>query len=131
MPTSAIYDDLSHITLEEFSDIVVTTEIQRLPTGDPRKLRLHIIDKSYVDIFISVKGRYSYHWSRTLLGGGTAIYRHDNAPHKAWRGIATFPKHFHNGSESNVTDSHISDEPLTAVREFCTFIRQMLLKEPA
>ena len=47
MPISAIYDELSRITLEEFSDIVVMAEIQRLPTGDPRKLRLYIGDRSY------------------------------------------------------------------------------------
>lgn len=126
MPISETYDGLSRIVLEEFSDIVVQTEIQRLPTGDPRKLRLHIIDSSYIDIFVSARGRYSYHWRRTLPEGGAAIYRHDNAPHKAWRNIATFPKHFHDGSESHVTESHISSQPTAAVREFCIFVRQIL-----
>lgn len=45
MAISATYEALSHIALTEFGDIVVKAEIQRLPTGDPRKVRLHLIDK--------------------------------------------------------------------------------------
>jgi hypothetical protein len=40
--------------------------------------------------------------------------------------MKSFPKHFHNGSEENITESNIPDEPMEAVRLFLTFIRQML-----
>lgn len=128
MTISRIYEKLQHIALEEFNEIVVQTEIQRLPTGDPRKLRLFLLDDSFIDIFISVTGRYSYHWSRINAENG-AIYRHDNAPHKVWRSVATYPKHFHNGSEKNVIESAINDQPTDAVREFCRFVSQKLQEE--
>lgn len=82
MAISAIYESLRQIAVTEFGDIVVTAEIQRLPTGDPRKLRLGVVDKSFIDIFISITGRYSYHWDRTMTSNAD-LYRHDNAPHKA------------------------------------------------
>lgn len=128
MPISGIYEELREIALHEFAEIVVHAEIQRLPTGDPRKLRLSIVDNSFVDIFVSITGRYSYHWGRASTAG-SAIYRHDNAPHKAWRYIATFPKHFHNGSEENVTESTISSRPAEAIRSFCRFVLKKLQSE--
>ncbi len=119
------YRALKRIALSEFGDIVVSAEVVALPTGDPLKLRLEIVDGSLVDIFISSTGRYSYHWERRLIGGG--IYRHDNAPHERWRNISTFPKHFHNGGEYNVVESHINDNPEQAIREFLAFVREKLL----
>jgi hypothetical protein len=130
MPISATYEDLRRIALEEFGEIVAHAEVQRLPTGVPRKLRLFLVDGSFIDIFISVTGRYSYHWDRTGVAGST-IYRHDNAPHKAWRSISTFPKHFHNGSEDTVISSNISSQPTLAVREFCNFVSRILRNETA
>ncbi len=65
MPISATYEALRRIAQEEFGELVVVAEIQRLSTGDPRKLRLTLVDNSFIDIFISLKGRYSYHWDRT------------------------------------------------------------------
>ena len=128
MAISTLYEELRQIVATEFGAIVIDAEIQRLPTGDPRKLRLLLIDTSFVDIFISLTGRYSYHWSRTHLAG-SVIYRHDNAPHKAWRSIATYPKHFHNGSEINVVESTISSQPTEAIREFCQFVLATLKDE--
>ena len=81
MPISAIYDPLRRIVEQEFSDIIVYAAVETLPTGDARKLRLH---------------------------------------------VSTFPKHFHDGSELNVVASHLSSDPLQAIREFCTFVRQVL-----
>ncbi len=80
-------------------------------------------------MYLSASGRYSYHWERRLIGKGD-LYRHDNAPHDRWRHLATFPKHFHDGSESNVVASSISDNPEQAVREFLTFVRRKLLSMP-
>jgi hypothetical protein len=54
------------------------------------------------------------------------IYRHDNAPHRRWEAVATFPRHFHNGSETNVSESYLSAVPEEALREFLTFVRAIL-----
>ena len=128
MAILTIYRALKTIALNEFADIVVSARIMSLPTGDPLKLRLDIVDGSLLDAVISVSGRYSYHWERRLIFSGD-LYRHDNAPHNRWRYVATFPKHFHDGSESNVVESHISDDPKDAIREFLTFVRHRLLSK--
>lgn len=125
MPISATYEQLRTIADVEFSDIVVHTEMEVLPTGDPRKLRIHLVDGSFADVFVSVTGRYSYHWQRTQVDGG-AIFRHDNAPHASWSHVSTFPKHFHYGREDHVIDSYLSSTPGDALREFCIFIRHVL-----
>ena len=81
---------------------------------------------SFVDVWFSLKlqGRYSFHWERRAIDG--TIYRHDNAPHRRWEAVATFPRHFHNGSETNVSESHLSPVPETALREFLAFVRATL-----
>jgi len=81
MPISKIYETLREVSQPEFGDIVVSARIISLPTGMPLKLRLDIVDGSLLDVFISVSGRYSYHWERRLLPVND-LYRHDNAPHK-------------------------------------------------
>ncbi len=123
-----IYNSLKAIAQHEFADVVVRTQILTLPTGDPLKLRLEIADGSLLDVFISVSGRYAYHWERRLIAKGD-LYRHDNAPHQRWSYVTTFPKHFHDGNETNVTDSHLSDNPEQAIRQFLEFARQKLVKE--
>jgi hypothetical protein len=120
------YNALATIALNEFADVVVNAQVFALPTDDPLKLRLDIVDGSLLDVFISTSGRYSYHWERRLTAAGD-IYRHDNAPHNAWRHVATFPKHFHDGSERIVVASYISNLPEDALREFLSFVRRKVL----
>lgn len=122
------YRTLQAIAQREFADVVVSATILMLPTDDPLKLRLDISDGSLLDIYLSVSGRYSYHWERWLTPSND-IYRHDNAPHGRWQYVATFPKHFHNGSETNVVASTINDTPAEALREFLIFVRHKLLKD--
>jgi len=126
MPILTIYRALREIALNEFADVVVSAQIVSLPTGDPLKLRLDIVDGSLLDVFISISGRYAYHWERRLITRDD-LYRHDNAPHSKWRYVATFPKHFHDGNENKVVESHISDNSEDAIREFLTFVRHKLL----
>lgn len=128
MPISAIYNTLLQVALTEFDDIVIQAQVIHLPTGDPHKLRLNLVDGSFIDIYISVTGRYAYHWERRLIGKGE-VYRHDNAPHKAWRYVSTFPKHFHDGQEDKVTESHLSSTPSEALKQVCAFARQKLRSE--
>ena len=115
MPILAIYRALRTIALNEFAEVVVSAQILSLSTGDPLKLRLDLVDGSLLDVFISVSGRYAYHWERRLISRDD-LYRHDNAPHGKWRHVATFPKHFRDGSESKVVESQISDDPEDAMR---------------
>jgi hypothetical protein len=109
---------LREIAEVEFADIVVTAIIP-----DINELRIILTDGSFVGVWFSLKlqGRYSFHWERRALDG--KIYRHDNAPHKRWESVATFPRHFHDGSETNVSESHLSEIPEEALREFLVFVR--------
>jgi hypothetical protein len=47
MPILATYRALGMIALNEFADVVVHARIISLPTGDPLKLRLDIVDGSF------------------------------------------------------------------------------------
>lgn len=109
---------LREIAEAEFVDIVVEAIIP-----DINELRIILTDGSFVDVWFSLKlqGRYSFHWERRALDG--KIYRHDNSPHKRWESVATFPRHFHDGSETNVSESRLSEVPEQALREFLAFVR--------
>ena len=109
---------LREIAQMEFVDIVVEAIIP-----DINELRIILTDGSFVDVWFSLKlqGRYSFHWERRALDG--KIYRHDNSPHKRWESVATFPRHFHDGSETNVVESHLSEVYEEALREFLAFVR--------
>ena len=112
---------LREIAEVEFGEVVVDTN-----SSDLNELRIMLIDGSFVDVWFSLKleGRYSYHWERKAIDG--TIYRHDNAPHKHWRGVKTFPKHFHDGGEEQVKESDISEVPEEGLREFLAFVRDRL-----
>ena len=95
--------------LKEIAEIEFWDIVEDAVVSDINKLRIYLFDGSFVDIWYSLvlKGRYSYHWERNHLDG--TIYRHDNAPHEKWKNIKTYPKHFHNGTEENVIESHIKE----------------------
>jgi hypothetical protein len=109
---------LREIAEVEFADIV-----KEAISPDVNELRVILRDGSFVDVWFSLKllGRYSFHWERRAIDG--TIYRHDNAPHKSWQTIRTFPSHFHDGSEMNVVESRMNANPPQALREFLTFVR--------
>ena len=110
-----------------FSDILKSTELIRGTAGRIRKLRLHLIDNTFVDIWYSPDGSYSYHWEQRNIRN--AIYRHDNAPHKRWRNVATFPKHCHDGDQLNDTESFLPDDYENAVEEFFRLVRERMVAE--
>ena len=103
-----------------FPEIVTSTAI----VGN--KLRIELIDESYMDFWWSTQfvGRYAYHWERTHIDG--TIFRHDNIPHLRWRNTATFPKHFHSADRQTVIDSYISDDPETGLTEFLQSAKEVL-----
>jgi len=123
----SLYRKLLDITIKEFRTIVESGEILYSHSNEPWKLRLYLCDNSFIDIYYSTTGKYSYHWDRRLTTN--KIYRHDNAPHQRWKDISTFPKHFHNGSEDSVGPSHIPDDPGLALRDFLTFALRHIAKK--
>src|SRR3970040_1077874 len=119
--TEVDVDQLRDIAEVEFSDIV-----REAISPDLNELRIILSDGSFVDVWFSLKlqGRYSFHWERRAIDG--TIYRHDNAPHRRWEAVATFPRHVHHGSETNGSESYLSVLPEEALREFFTFVRAIL-----
>ena len=114
-------EQLREIAEVEFADIVVEAWCP-----DLNELRVILTDGSFIDVWFSLKlhERYSFHWERRALDG--TIYRHDNAPHRRWQDVATFPRHFHNGSETDVSASDLSPIPAQALREFLVFARDRM-----
>ena len=119
------YRKLKQIAETEYDDIIEDSEIIFSYAGRARKLRLTLIDKTFIDIWYSVDGDYSFHWEQRPIR--STVYRHDNAPHKRWSRIKTFPKHCHDGSQDNVTESHLSDTPEQALQEFLVLVRKKLI----
>ena len=54
------------------------------------------------------------------------LQRLDHLEYACERAVTTFPCHFHNGSETNVSESYLSAVPEEALREFLTFVRTTL-----
>jgi hypothetical protein len=81
-------------------------------------------DDSFIDVWFSEKrkGVYAYHWERRIVDG--TIYRHDNLPDREARKLETFPRHFHEGSEENIRESRINENPEQAIRQFLTFVHE-------
>lgn len=123
----AIYNELFNIAKHDYRDIISNCEILFSQNNLPWKLRLFLFDESFIDIILSLEGRYSYHWDRREIDN--KIYRHDNAPHERWININTFPKHFHFEKEDNVIESNISDNPIQAIIEFLNFVRTIFYKK--
>lgn len=115
-----MYATLERIALDEFNDLVESVQQIGRRANAPLKLRMGIRDSTFVDVWLSPDGaRYAFHWEQRARRG--QIHRHDNAPDHPH--IATHPKHFHNGSEENVEESYIPDDPQDAMRYFLTFVR--------
>ena len=112
--------------LKEIAEVVFADIVQEAIIPDINELRIFLHEGSFVDVWYSLKlqDRFSFHWERRAIDG--TIYLHDNAPHQRWKGIATFPLHFHNGDELNVVESHLNNNSTEALREFLTFVRAII-----
>lgn len=121
------FNRIVEVVVADFSDIAVDVQLRFTSSGAVERLRIFLLDESFVDVWLSVSGKYSYHWEQRHVRG--LIHRHDNAPHSKWREIKTFPKHFHDGKEDNVKESNIPDDPSTAIDYFLSFVRGFLKKE--
>jgi hypothetical protein len=113
-------EDLRRIAEVEFADIVVDSQ----SLGE--KVRLFLYDASYVDVWLSKKlvGHFGYHWERAHLDG--RMYRYDNFANTAWRDVSTYPRHFHDGSQSNVRAAEFDEDLVMGFRQFMNFVRDSL-----
>ena len=94
-----MYDQLARIARTEYDSIITSTQTVGRRAGTALKLRLHVVDGTPIDIWLSLDyERYSYHWEQRAKRG--QIYRHDNAPDHPH--ISTHPKHCHNSDEETV-----------------------------
>ena len=109
---------LQRIAEVEFSGTVIQTDILGA------KLRVLLIDSSYVDVWASQKlsNRFGFHWERRHLDG--RIYRYDNFPDTDWSEVATFPYHFHEGHQDTVVAAPFAPTLEQGFREFMTFVQE-------
>jgi len=119
-----LYNRLKTIVESEYKDIVTSTKILGKRTIGSAKLRIFFKDRSYLDIWLSPSGKYSYHWEQRAQRG--IIYRHDNAPD--FPHIKTYPQHLHDGDEKNIQPSYIDTNPIIAIKQVLTIIKQKLEK---
>ncbi len=117
-----LYNKLKVIAEAKYKDIVLSASILSKHTIGTSKLRILLKDYTFLDIYISASGKYSYHWEQRKQRG--LIYRHDNAPD--FPKIKTYPKHLHNGNEKNVTPSNLSSNPEKAIQEILNYIRETI-----
>ena len=117
-----IYQSLAHIALDEFSDLVTATVFAGGTAASPNKLRLHLQDGSFLDLWISEDGDYAYHLEQRRQRG--FIHRWDNAPHHPR--VETFPDHFHSVDENTILASQLNSVPAEALRQVLEFVRQNL-----
>jgi hypothetical protein len=122
-----VFNRLVEVILADFSDIALDVQLRFTSSGAIERLRIFLQDDSFVDVWLSTSGKYSYHWEHRHIRG--LIHRHDNAPHSKWKTVVTFPKHFHDGSEDNVKESNIPDDPIAGISYFLSFVRAFLRKE--
>jgi len=123
-PLEEIYQWLLREGVRKFSDAVDDVVRIELAPGLLVKVRVVMVDGSFLDIYWSPSGKYSLHYERRHIDG--RVFRHDNAPHPKHKHIPTFPKHYHCGSENNVVESNLPDEPVKAVEEFLKTIRTVM-----
>jgi hypothetical protein len=132
MPSDSLeelFNRIIDLILSQFSDIVVDVQLRFSPSGSVERLRIFLIDETFIDVWLSSSGKYSYHWEQRHVRG--LIHRHDNAPHSKWKKIKTFPKHFHEGTEDNVKESSVPDDSTEAINYFLSFARKFLKKQNA
>lgn len=111
---------LQRIAEVEFAIIVVQTDLLGA------KMRILLIDTSYVNVWASHKlnQRFGFHWERQHLDG--SIYRYDSFPDTHWSAVSTFPFHFHNGDQDTVIAAPFAPTLEQGSRDFMAFVRRTI-----
>ena len=115
-----LYLQLARIVEREFPDIVEHVEARK------DRLRLHVIDGSFIDVWFSrrIPCKYAFHWERRHIDG--TVYRWDNAAHKGLEGLETFPHHFHEGSQHNIRSFKAKETMEDTLRVILEYVRQRI-----
>ena len=116
------YRILEQIAKTEFSDILKNCTLIGGRSAQPNKLRVFLIDGSFLDVWLSEENNYSFHWEQRAVRG--LIHRWDNAPDHPE--VGSFPHHFHDGKENNILSSSLKADMIGAFKEVLTFIRAKL-----
>lgn len=93
------------------------------------KLRLILIDKSFIDVNVSVKleNKFGFHWeTKNKLN---EIFRYDNFPDIKWSQLKSFPYHFHFKEQNNVIEPPFDKDLLKGFKEFMNFVKKEILPE--
>ncbi|MBM2815705.1 MAG: hypothetical protein HW421_2467 [Ignavibacteria bacterium] len=90
------------------------------------KLRIVLIDDSFIDVIISQKlpDKFGFHWETRNVKN--EIFRYDNFPDVKWKGVETYPYHFHNGSQENVVSSPFPKDIIQAFYAFMNFVKERI-----
>ncbi len=113
---------LRELAISLYPEIVVNAEIVY------GKLRIYLIDESFIDVWISrrLSNRYAIHWERRHIDG--TIYRWDNTPHETHRQISTFPHHFHEKHDHIVKPYHYPGNIEEALKEALKYVKEKIEK---
>ncbi len=109
----------------EFSEIVTSSQDLGV------KLRIYLVDKSFIDFFYSTRTtilRFAIHWERQHTDA--TFYRIDNTPDKKWRKVKSFPIHCHYKEYDSVIEPPFQiEKPLNLeqiLRNFLRFTKTIL-----
>ena len=88
------------------------------------KLRIILIDGSFIDIHVSqkLKNRFSFHWECK----DEKIFRYDNFPDKKARKVKTFPYHFHYKKQDDILENPFPEDLENGFREFLRFVEKQM-----
>jgi len=86
---------LARVASDEFADI-----LSEPPRVIGVRLRLYLVDGSFLDVRYPTDDEYSFHWQVE-----DKLYRINNAPHHPG---PTFPRHVHMGTEENIVPDEIT-----------------------
>lgn len=116
----SIKHQLRRIAEVEFSKIVSYITIVGV------KLRIFLIDNSFIDVWVSdkIQGRFGFQWERRYID--QKFYRYDNYPDTAWENVSTYPYHFHNESQNKVEASPFKQDVEEGFRGFMLFVKKKL-----
>jgi len=118
-----LLEKLRELATSLYPEIVVDAEIVY------GKLRIYLIDESFIDVWISrrLPNRYAIHWERRHVDG--TVYRWDNTPHEAHRHISTFPHHFHEKQDHTVKPYHYPGNIEEALKEALKYVKEKIEKQ--
>ncbi len=114
------FEEIGRLAKRNFSGKIVSVrQINKATT------RIEFTDKSFLDIFQSIKDPAKFAYHLQLANG--IIFRLDCRPERKYKRLKTFPWHFHKKTEENVVVSPFLKDNKTALLEFFEFAKKELV----